>query len=47
MYTLEEQAIHFVEKAFAGQKRIKEDIEATEKIDKDCCKERQQSFHLI
>ena len=26
MYTLEEQAIHFVEKAFAGQKRIKEDI---------------------
>ena len=27
MYTLEEQAIHFAEKAFAGQKRIKEDIE--------------------
>lgn len=26
MYTEEEQAIHFVEKAFAGQKRIKEDI---------------------
>ena len=26
IYTLEEQAIHFVEKAFAGQKRIKEDI---------------------
>lgn len=26
MYTEEEQAIHFVEKAFAGQKRIKENI---------------------
>lgn len=26
MYTEEEQAIHFVEKAFAGKKRIKEDI---------------------